>query len=44
MKVRGRVGPVAAEDYTSRIQQSLGQRLREQVSRWVESGTLTIIS
>ena len=40
MKVRGRPGPVAIDDYTSRIQRSLDQRLREQVSRWQESGTL----
>lgn len=40
MKVRGRTGPVTADDYASRIQRSLDHRLREQASRWEESGTL----
>lgn len=40
MKVRGRNEPVAADDYTSRIQQFLGQKLREQVTRWEEAGAL----
>lgn len=40
MKVRGRAGAVAADDYASRVQRSLDQKPREQVSRWEKSGTL----